>query len=230
MKAEKGTVWKVGVDDSVLFSWYIFSLLFSTSPLTYVLSCCCMTDDVMEVLFSRYGSYRLEKELQFLFGPSLRALGRHSCALCYTHSLGYALRQSYTHFCTISYLHAITCFMHSLTHQYSSNLITSCFRRGWYFIFGTLLDRVDGAKWSTRHGLECVKWSVVGIWLGQSNHARQTRRSEVFDAPNVWKGAFQSNLVTQSMIERNGQWLHWYEWRRRCYSRLILSSIACEKP
>ena len=29
----------------------------------------------MEVLFSRYGSYRLEKELQFLFGPSLRALG-----------------------------------------------------------------------------------------------------------------------------------------------------------
>lgn len=35
----------------------------------------CLEDDVMEVLFSRYGSYRLEKELQFLFGPSLRALG-----------------------------------------------------------------------------------------------------------------------------------------------------------
>ena len=35
----------------------------------------CLEDDVMEILFSRYGSYRLEKELQFLFGPSLRALG-----------------------------------------------------------------------------------------------------------------------------------------------------------
>jgi hypothetical protein len=34
-----------------------------------------MEDDVMEILFSRYGSARLEKELDFIFGNNLRVKG-----------------------------------------------------------------------------------------------------------------------------------------------------------
>ena len=76
----------------------------------------CLEDDVMEVLFSRYGSYRLEKELQFLFGSSLRALGiyshTHTCyhsftlslthSTCYTHFL--MCGHSYYELCTLSVL------------------------------------------------------------------------------------------------------------------------------
>ena len=65
----------------------------------------------MEVLFSRYGSYRLEKELQFLFGSSLRALGLHTLPLSYTHnnhSCKQTLMQTDTHAPTLSFTHTLS--------------------------------------------------------------------------------------------------------------------------